>query len=195
MAFSCFCVMIGYVKEVERLEGCMGLCRLFRMARMCKGLTQEDVGRAVCLTGNAYGKIENGRRGLSLDLVGPLCRLLDVSVEEAMSCLTGASDGPPEPSTAGSSDVLADCRRSRSFVFTDEEAAVHMAIAGFLGLDPLGGESFLASGPVIKEGRRRRAAGKKFGRGGVPVERRTSDGSTREQHAGVEGFGDPEEVP
>lgn len=62
----------------------MALPRLLRLARHEAGLTQDEVGAAVGLTGNGYGKIESGKRGISMDLLGPLCRLLDVSVDEAM---------------------------------------------------------------------------------------------------------------
>jgi len=144
----------GYVpgREVAGRMACGNeLVRLFRLVRVGRGLTQDEVGEAVGITGNAYGKIENGRRGLSLDLLGPLCRFLGVSVAEAMSCLVQAPDGRHGASMGPGGAVGVGLASERPMVgFTEAEAAMHVALARFLEVDPLSPEAFGASGKVVQ---------------------------------------------
>lgn len=51
---------------------------MFRSARESKGLTQDQVGEMIGMSGNGYSKIESGRNGVPIDLIWPICDALGV---------------------------------------------------------------------------------------------------------------------
>lgn len=66
---------------------------MFRSARESKGLTQDQVGEMIGMSGNGYSKIESGRNGVLIDLIWPLCDALGVSRLDAMNVILPMFDG------------------------------------------------------------------------------------------------------
>lgn len=68
--------------------------RHLRTARERKGLTQDQVAERLDVSAKHYGHIERGARKASLEMLGQLCEVLDVSLEEL---LAGALLNPASP--------------------------------------------------------------------------------------------------
>lgn len=72
------------------MDTCRSLGLLFRQARKEKNMTQEQVGRLIGMGANGYGKLELGINQIPTDLVVPLCRILGVSVIDAVHVMAGS---------------------------------------------------------------------------------------------------------
>ncbi|MGN0184793.1 MAG: helix-turn-helix domain-containing protein [Aristaeellaceae bacterium] len=66
-----------------------------RVARDRSGMTQAAVAEALGISINHYGQLERGKKRATLDMLGQLCELFDVSLDEM---LDGALEkGRPTP--------------------------------------------------------------------------------------------------
>ena len=75
---------MGYDKSV--------LPAMFKAARESKGLTQDQVGELIGMSGNGYSKIESGRNGVPIDLIWPLCDVLGISRLDAMNVVSSRNN-------------------------------------------------------------------------------------------------------
>lgn len=65
----------------------MRLPAMLRQAREAKNLTQKQVADMAGISENGYGKIENGSRGVPLDLIWPLCDAVGIPRLEAANAV------------------------------------------------------------------------------------------------------------
>ncbi len=63
-----------------------------RLIRVSKGMSQENVAKALDITVGAYSKIERGVTKLSLNRLGDLARIFDIDLNDLIRYLNGESD-------------------------------------------------------------------------------------------------------
>jgi transcriptional regulator with XRE-family HTH domain len=63
-----------------------------RLIRVSKGMSQENVAKALDITVGAYSKIERGVTKLSLNRLGDLSRIFDIDLNDFIRYLNGESD-------------------------------------------------------------------------------------------------------
>lgn len=69
-------------KQAERL----------RLIRVSKGMSQENVAKALDITVGAYSKIERGVTKLSLNRLGDLAKIFDIDLNDFIRYLNGESE-------------------------------------------------------------------------------------------------------
>ncbi|MFN5319470.1 MAG: helix-turn-helix domain-containing protein [Bacteroidia bacterium] len=69
-------------KQAERL----------RLIRVSKGMSQENVAKALDITVGAYSKIERGVTKLSLNRLGDLSKIFDIDLNEFIRYINGESE-------------------------------------------------------------------------------------------------------
>lgn len=130
------------------MDACSSLGALFRRARLEKGLTQEEIGDAIGMTANGYGKLELGVNRFPTDLIGPLCRATGVSMLDAMAVMSCASDDDVQEFVPFSG---MEC----SVGFTPEEWRMHVELCRFAGIPyPYSYDAYLISKAAIETRRR-----------------------------------------
>jgi transcriptional regulator with XRE-family HTH domain len=63
-----------------------------RLIRVSKGMSQENVAKALDITGGAYSKIERGVTKLSLNRLDDLSKIFDIELNDFIRYLNGESD-------------------------------------------------------------------------------------------------------
>jgi len=63
-----------------------------RLIRVSKGMSQENVAKALDITVGAYSKIERGVTKLSLNRLGDLSKIFDIDLNEFIRYINGESD-------------------------------------------------------------------------------------------------------
>lgn len=126
------------------MDTCRSLGLLFRQARKEKNMTQEQVGRLIGMGANGYGKLELGVNQVPTDLVVPLCRILGVSVIDAVHVMAGSLSDDDTQSFYMFPDMGA------SVGFSPEEWQMHLELCRFAGIDDACcEEAYAISNPVI----------------------------------------------
>lgn len=132
------------------MNACGSLGAMFRRAREEKNMTQEQVGGLIGMGANGYGKLERGINQIPTDLVVPLCRILGVSLIDAMHVMAGGLEDGDEQSFHAFPDMGA------SVGFSPEEWQMHLELCRFAGIDDAcGEEAYAISSPVITARRMR----------------------------------------
>lgn len=132
------------------MDACMSLGSMFRRAREEKNMTQEQVGGLIGMGANGYGKLERGINQIPTDLVVPLCRILGVSVIDAVHMMAGSLSDDDTQSFYMFPDMGA------SVGFSPEEWQMHLELCRFAGIDDVCCEEAHAiSNPAITARRMR----------------------------------------
>lgn len=132
------------------MDACMSLGSMFRRAREEKNMTQEQVGGLIGMGANGYGKLERGINQIPTDLVVPLCRILGVSVIDAVHMMAGSLSDDDTPSFYMFPDMGA------SVGFSPEEWQMHLELCRFAGIDDVCcEEAYAISNPAITARRMR----------------------------------------
>jgi transcriptional regulator with XRE-family HTH domain len=63
-----------------------------RLIRVSKGMSQENVAKALSITVGAYSKIERGVTKLSLNRLGDMSKIFDIEINDFIRYLNGESD-------------------------------------------------------------------------------------------------------
>ena len=132
------------------MDACMSLGSMFRRAREEKNMTQEQVGGLIGMGANGYGKLERGINQIPTDLVVPLCRILGVSVIDAVHVMAGGLSDDDTQSFYMFPDMGA------SVGFSPEEWQMHLELCRFAGIDDACCEdAYVISNPAITARRMR----------------------------------------
>lgn len=132
------------------MDACMSLGSMFRRAREEKNMTQEQVGGLIGMGANGYGKLERGINQIPTDLVVPLCRILGVSVIDAVHMMAGSLSDDDTQSFYMFPDMGA------SVGFSPEEWQMHLELCRFAGIDDVCcEEAYAISNPAITARRMR----------------------------------------
>lgn len=132
------------------MDACMSLGSMFRRAREEKNMTQEQVGGLIGMGANGYGKLERGINQIPTDLVVPLCRILGVSVIDAVHVMAGSLSDDDTQSFYMFPDMGA------SVGFSPEEWQMHLELCRFAGIDDVCcEEAYAISNPAITARRMR----------------------------------------
>lgn len=132
------------------MDACMSLGSMFRRAREEKNMTQEQVGGLIGMGANGYGKLERGINQIPTDLVVPLCRILGVSVIDAVHMMAGSLSDDDTQSFYMFPDM------GTSVGFSPEEWQMHLELCRFAGIDDVCcEEAYAISNPAITARRMR----------------------------------------
>lgn len=132
------------------MDACMSLGSMFRRAREEKNMTQEQVGGMIGMGANGYGKLERGINQIPTDLVVPLCRILGVSVIDAVHVMAGSLSDDDTQFFYMFPDMGA------SVGFSPEEWQMHLELCQFAGIDDACcEEAYAISNPAITARRMR----------------------------------------
>lgn len=140
----------------------MLLPAMLRQAREAKHLTQKQVADQVGLSDNAYGKIENGTRGVPLDLLWPLCDVVgiprleaanvvlpmfDLSDQAARDDFYGITLEAPKTWRQQDDELVPGHVMIPKVTLSQEELAFGLLVSDFLGeplMYPLAFDAFMA---------------------------------------------------
>lgn len=86
------------------------LCRMVKQARIRKGLTQEQVGDMIYLSGNGYGKAERGERDLTTEQTVKLCRHLGIPVGDMLAAIDDGFEPAPEENSERGTEEVDSCK-------------------------------------------------------------------------------------
>lgn len=111
------------------MNACGSLGAMFRRAREEKNMTQEQVGGLIGMGANGYGKLERGINQIPTDLVAPLCRILGVSLIDAMHVMADGLEDSDEQSFHAFPGMGANVG------FSPDEWRMHLELCRFAGID------------------------------------------------------------